>query len=82
MMKSFQGLTSAGVLMVGLGVSGCGGSSIDQGVPPDTGYVPPKMQPNSATAKGKPVLGATEKDKMEAAAKAKSESGAAGTPSP
>ncbi len=80
--KSCKGLIGGTLLTLALG-GGCGGGNdIEEGVPKDTGYVAPKMQPNTfAMPKGKPQVGATEKDKQEAAAKAKA-ADAAGAPSP
>jgi hypothetical protein len=58
------------LVTVTLGFAGCGGSDLETGVPKDVGYVPPKMQPGTLTTKGKPQLGATDKDRAEAKAKA------------
>jgi len=33
------------VLTLALAIAGCGGGAIEEGVPKDTGYVPPKEMP-------------------------------------
>jgi hypothetical protein len=50
------------------GLAGCTGSSIEQGVPANAGYVP-LPQPQMAKLKGKPIMGATEKERKDALAK-------------
>ncbi len=83
MVRSFKGLMGSALFGVVLATSGCSSSSLEEGVPKNTGYVAPKMVPNMAkTASGKPLMGATEKDKQEQATKAKAAEGAAGAPSP
>jgi hypothetical protein len=82
------GMRASSRIIVGVGSSvvtivlaGCGGSDIESGVPKDVGYVAPKQQPGTASLKGnKPQLGATEKDKADAKARAAAEPAA--TPAP
>jgi hypothetical protein len=60
-----------------LAIGGCTGSSLDEGIPPNAEYKP---LPQPGTAKvGKPVMGATDKERKEAAAK---EKGATPAPTP
>jgi hypothetical protein len=80
MAKSPRGLWGAALLAWALVGPGCTGSNIEEGVPKDTGYVPPKMQPMTLQTKGKPKLEATAKDRAEA--KAKEAPGPAGAPTP
>jgi len=70
MIKRVGGMIGGCLLVVALGIGGCGSDEMTGGVPKDVGYVPPKMQPNMGTGTGKPILGATEKDKREAKQKA------------
>jgi hypothetical protein len=67
MTRSWGELAAVGLCALTVGLAGCGGESdLEPGVPKDVGYVAPKMQPNTISVKGKPALGATEKDKKEA----------------
>jgi hypothetical protein len=82
------GMRTSSRIIVGVGSSvvtivlaGCGGSDLATGLPKDVGYVAPKMQPGTAGLKtNKPKLGATEKDKADAKAKAAAEPAATPTP--
>jgi hypothetical protein len=82
------GMRTSSRIIVGVGSSvvtivlaGCGGSDLATGLPKDVGYVPPKMQPGTAGLKtNKPKLGATEKDKADAKARAAAEPAATPTP--
>jgi len=71
MTKSVARMIGGCSLGIALGLCGCESSDVTQGVPKDVGYVAPKMQPGTAAMpKGKPQLGVTEKDKIEAKKKA------------
>ena len=77
MIKSIAGMIGGCFLVIALGLCGCdSGGDTTSGLPKDTGYVPPKMQPGTLSGSGKPKLGASAKDKAEAKAKAE----AAGAP--
>ncbi len=82
MRTSSRIMVSLGCCVVTLGIAGCGGGGdLDAGVPKDVGYVPPKMQPGTAGLKtNKPPMGATDKDREEAKARAAAQP--ATTPSP
>jgi hypothetical protein len=76
MIKSIAGMIGGCLFVIAMAICGCDSGDLQEGVPQNTGYVPPKMQPGTMGLKGKPQLGATAKDK--AAAKARAE--AAPTP--
>ncbi|QEH34314.1 hypothetical protein OJF2_28500 [Aquisphaera giovannonii] len=63
-------LASLGLLAF-LAFPGCGGSSIEEGVPKDTGFVPVMEQPGTMSMKSKPILNAKPKAPSDNPAPAK-----------
>lgn len=67
MTKSLRDWCGGSLLLLGLGLAGCGGGDLDPGVPANVGYVPPPAQPIMGSEGKRPVMGASAKERKEGA---------------